>query len=452
MCKKSLLIPVFGLYRIQTARWFVHTHVPCVFFKKYSCTKSPRSPAPFFSFNLSTRFASMYSRKTILCSIIAVAVGILAIGGLLWFDPSQQPLPQANHFSAERAAPASAQPAANVAISPPHTAADAATSAPAAGKPLANPAAQHEQALQNTEQEPGWPRQITDSRGTTTVLPQRPQRIVSLAPSVTQILRAIGADGALIAIPREGSDPSEDAALVRLPVYPSPSPEAVLSLRPDLLIGADITSAAAAERLRQDFNLPVIILSGNDYEGILADITRAGEATGQEAVASVLTQILSDQLATVQSEVAATHAKTGSPRPQALLFVGSSPDYAAGAGSYAANLLDIAGGENLALQLNQPWPQLSREFVLEANPQVLIFAVNANDITSTEDAPGRSEQLSASLRDHPLWRQLDAVRNDRIYVIDQSLINVPSPTVGEALNRLRAIIRDVQANPPQASK
>lgn len=436
----------------------------------------------------------MYSPKTIRYAVLAALLGILAVTGLLLIEHRTQAPEAATVRATAATAPTSPHRQANGNL-PEHTASHPApddTPPPSSATNLSGsfPFAD----TKAPAPEAGWPRHITDARGTTTTLEHSPQRIISLAPSATQILRSIGGDAALVAIPREGSDPSEAESLVRLSVYPAPSPESVLSLRPDLLVGADITSPAVADRLRA-LGLPVIILSGNDYTGIVADIVRTGAATGFEATATILADALVAQRNQIEAKngappapsstatdglaraPTAPHASavpllpdallhpptsvasatdiapppinlaetsTTAARPRTLLFISQTPDYVAGSGSYASDLLKIAGAENLALKLKQPWPQLSREFILEANPHLLIFAVSQPLLSTAPGAPGRSEELTAYLQGDPLWSQLDAVRNNRVYAIDQSLLSVPGPHIGETLLQLHTIIQDAK--------
>lgn len=386
------------------------------------------------------------------------------------------------------------------------------TTATAAAKATDATAAARSPATPNSVEAEAWPRNIVDGRGDLTQLPRPPQRIFSLAPNATQILRAIGADAMLVAIALEGSDPAEAPELTKLSVYPAPSAEAVLALQPDIIIGADITSTRVASRLR-GLGLKVIILNSTGYDGILEDIRRAGSATGTGDVAQIVVEALQSVRTRVEKSRAA--ASTQHPAPSALLFLGGALEYAAGGDSYTGDLLQIAGAHNLAETLPQAWPLLSTEFILKANPQVLIFSlptdaisfaplgvaraakageavnvVDAADVLKTAEATaspalkntenkgteatgaettnadggnsiaaaiaaipptpadamlvGTSEALSQRLREDPIWGQLQAVRSNRIYAIDQNLLNVPGPHVGEALLQLHAIVLAAQ--------
>jgi len=285
--------------------------------------------------------------------------------------------------------------------------------------------------------EPGFPKTITDGRGAQVVIEGQPQRIVSLAPSTTQWLRELDAPDRLVGVTPhcEVGEDAEGAA--RLAVHPSPSFEKILDLNPDLIVAADIADPKDVARLRE-LGQTVLVLNNDRFDGVLRDGQTLGEAIGASGQARETIAELEADRAAVAASIANREASE-----QVLLALGTKLDYVAGPGSYADNLLQLAGAENAAAEAKSMWPKLSREAVIGADPGVII--VTHALAAGTENA--RAEVLAA-LRDDPVWRHLSAVKAGRVGVVDSTLMNVPGPRIGEALRSLHAAIEAAASGEP----
>lgn len=291
---------------------------------------------------------------------------------------------------------------------------------------LVEPVLEQHFAAGNSDKTAQYPMTLVDGRGDQMTLAKQPETVISLAPSTTQWMQKLGAENLLIGA-TEHCEISGDYEVTRYPVYPEPSYEALVAAAPDLIITADIADPRHVAKMRQ-LGLPVLVLNHDGFDGVVSDGQTLGAAISRvDAAQNVMAQLQADRQA-----VADSVATRESP-PKVLLTLNTKLDYVAGPGSYADDLLQLAGANNVASEAGAMWPQLSREAILSADPDVII-------VTSTlgqDEAQARADALAA-LREDPIWRELSAVKNGRVEVIDSQLMNVPGPRMGEALKTVAA--------------
>ena len=265
-----------------------------------------------------------------------------------------------------------------------------------------------------------FPLEISDSVGNTVTLETPPLRIASLSAGHTEILYAIGAGDQVAVVDSTSDCPQEANGLPKVDAF-SPSVEAIAELEPDLVIiffdPGDLQSSL------QGLDIPVLNLaSPSSVEGVYDQIELLGEATGQVDEAT-------DLVADMQAAVQEIRSEIGDVADGPTVFHEIDNTYfTAGPGSFIADLYDILGAGNIADATGQPFPQMSVEAIIEADPEVIILA--------DEDA-GESAD---TVRDRPGWGSVSAVRNDRIYVVDPNIVSRPGPRLVEALRTLAAYL------------
>ncbi len=277
-----------------------------------------------------------------------------------------------------------------------------------------------------------YPMALTDGRGDETVIPVEPQRIVSLAPSATEILIKMGQGDRLVAVTEHCDVPENLGDLPRLSVYPSPPFEAVAALEPDLILLADITNAADVRRLRR-LGMPALVLNSVGYDGVMDDVNLTGQALDQQQAAWDISAKMQATRDGVRKNLA---AKPNWQAPRTVIFTDYEWQYAAGAGTFGDGLITEAGGVNIAAEAGSGWPQLSREFLLEADPEVILYSSPGGGNGTLIDGAALSDY-----RGDPIWSQLSAVKNGRVYFIDAKQFSVPGPRVAEALKQVANAIQ-----------
>jgi len=248
-------------------------------------------------------------------------------------------------------------------------------------------------------------------------LPAPAQRIVSLAPSITESLFAIGADDQVCGVTDFCTYPSTAQKKAHVGGMTNPNIERIVNLKPDLIL------LSMEGNTRRDFEqltslgTPVFVSNPRNLGDIRHSIEQLGVLTGHEQEASALT-------ASLQARAERVRIPSGSRRTTVLLLISLEPLFAAGRNTFIDDLLRHAGGENLAASAPGTYPALSREAVLVQDPAVIIL---------TSDLAPENGSLLVRF---PEWEQLTAARIGRVYRIDPDLVSRPGPRALDGLELL----------------
>jgi iron complex transport system substrate-binding protein len=248
-----------------------------------------------------------------------------------------------------------------------------------------------------------------------------PRRIVSLAPSVTETLFALGVGDRVVGVSSYCDYPEAATHIDKVGTFLQPNVERILARRPDLVIAVPSPgNRAPVERLR-DLGLRVLIVNPERIAEILDAIRGIADAVGEPDAGARL-------IADIERDVRAVEARVAGATPvRTLLLVGRAPFVAAGAGTYQDELVTRGGGVNIAAQTGQHWPNLSLEYIVAQAPQVIIDA----SMGSEEAADGGA--AVALWNDFPT---LPAVRDHRIHGYRAYELLRPGPRVAETLARV----------------
>ncbi len=246
----------------------------------------------------------------------------------------------------------------------------------------------------------------------------RPQRIVSLSPSVTEILYGIGAWPQVIAVSQYCTYPDDVKNKPRVNGWDKTNLEQVMALKPDFVIGVDAQEPFLRDKLT-GLGVRSLFVKSQSLADILASIAEIGRATGHEKEAT-------DLSAKTQGEIDAVRKAVGnSPRPRVLCVVDRVPGtirdlYTATRGSYLDELISIAGGESIAPQAEHGYGKITKEAVLTLDPEVVIDMVQGSKGNFGEDPVAVWSELS----------EIRAVRDKRIYSMTDPSVIHPSQFVG----------------------
>lgn len=232
----------------------------------------------------------------------------------------------------------------------------------------------------------------------------RPLRVITLAPSITEIVLELGARDRLVGVSRYDDAPDVQG-LQRVGGYLDPSPEAILALRPDLLIAQPSPGNRAPVEQLSRLGVPVLVLPLGNVAEVLASVRAVGEALGDAPAGEAAARRIEAGLAEVRA------ISANRPRTRALVVYTWQPLVAAGPGSFADELLIIAGAENAAPKGGNAYPTLSAEAALVSDPAVVIDASGGHGAGTP--LPGWSARLrkpasNALFRPGP--RLVEAVR------------------------------------------
>jgi len=276
-----------------------------------------------------------------------------------------------------------------------------------------------------------YPLTLTDDAGREVTLDSRPQRIVSLAPSNTEIVCALGACDSLVGIPEyQVGYPDDVAATVAdLPIVVSYGPvdrEAIVATEPDLVLAAgnELTSSEDIDALTE-LGLPVIALYPESLDEVSADIELVGEALDAQAEAAEVTEGMAQTIADVEAAVAGEHT----PRTFYEVSVFEGTIYTAGENSFLASLIETAGGDPITGDAVST--AIPLEDLVTADPELIVLGDAAYDRSI------KAETVAA--RDG--WAEMTAVVEGRVVPLPEDiLITRPGPRITEGLEALARVI------------
>ena len=261
---------------------------------------------------------------------------------------------------------------------------------------------------------------VKDAAGRTVNLKGIPKRIVSLSPSNTEILYELGLGDQLVGDTEFCDYPPEAKAKPKVGGFSNVDIEKVVSLNPDLVLASNLHVAKTVPAL-EAVGLSVFVADPQNLDDISASVVTLGGITGKQKEAEAIRGRMQASLKLTTDKV-----KELSPKPRVFWMIGTGHQlYTAGPGSFAQDLIEKAGGANIAANATTKWPQLSVEAIVQADPEVIVL-------------PGKEGEATAGgLRADPAWKGVSAVKNNRfVFVPDEAIVNRPVPRVVEGVAAL----------------
>jgi iron complex transport system substrate-binding protein len=262
--------------------------------------------------------------------------------------------------------------------------------------------------------------------GTEITLEQEPRSIVSLSPTATEMLWAVGAGGQVVAVDDQ-SDYPEDVPTSKLSGY-QPNVEAILEYEPDLVIAADDTDDLVAGL--EKAQVPTLLLpSAADLDEAYSQIERVGQATGHAEEAA---EVVAETRTGIEEAVAAAPDATG-----VRYFHELTPDlYTTTSDTFIGEVYGLFGLQNIADQAKggDDYPQLSGEFVVGAEPDLVFLADSECCGVAAKDVAKR-----------PGWEQVPAVVQDQVHVVDEDVASRWGPRVLDFVVNIAEILEQREA-------
>lgn len=258
-----------------------------------------------------------------------------------------------------------------------------------------------------------YPLTIKDQAGTTVTIKQQPKRIVSLVPSDTEILYALGDGKQVVGVTANDDYPKQVKSLPKVGDM-TINAEQVLALKPDLVLASSLNGKETIDKLRQ-LGLTVFVLDANSIKQVYKSIDLVGQITNQLQNSDQLIGNMEKEKLRIFQEVAQV-----SQNKHVKVWLESDPTlYTAGSGTLLNELVTIAGGDNVAKSL-KGWPQVSAEQVVKWNPDVIISMYGD----------------TSAIRKRAGWSTIKAVKENHIYIIDPDLVSRPGPRISQAISQL----------------
>ena len=280
-----------------------------------------------------------------------------------------------------------------------------------------------EEAKPEAEELPDFPLTIVDDLGRTVEIERLPQRIVSLAPSNTEILFALGLEDKIVGTTDYCDYPEAAKSKPRVAGYSTPNLEKVVSVQPDLILAEAIHEKTVLPALEK-LGLTLIVMSAESLDTVLNDIRLVGQINGRSKAAARLTDSLNGR---IQAVVPKTATLTPEQRLKVLYVVWYDPIWTMGRETFINDLIWNAGGVNIFADDFEKSRVVSLEAIIQKNPQVIIVS----GMGTTGDL------IYNNIKSETRLSQIDAMLNNRIYKIsDANLIERPGPRIVDGLEEI----------------
>lgn len=257
-----------------------------------------------------------------------------------------------------------------------------------------------------------FPLTVIDFQNRAVTVPVRPERIVSIGPSITEFLFALGVGSRVVGADDFSDEPAAARQLEKVGGI-KVNFEKVVSLRPDLVLSVKFSDGTIEKLVGA--GLLVLVVDPQTAGDVARTAVLVGRVVGSDGDAMARD---------IQKRVDDVRAKTSAAaKPRVYHEIDASDPtkiFTVGPGSYIHDLIEIAGGQNVAARATSAYPQLSAEEILRSDPEIIVLAA--------ADYSAKPEQVAARAG----WSAISAVKNDRIVSIAPNLINRPGPRVGEA--------------------
>ncbi|WP_110515142.1 ABC transporter substrate-binding protein [Herpetosiphon llansteffanensis] len=268
-----------------------------------------------------------------------------------------------------------------------------------------------------------YPLTIKDSLGREVTLQAAPSRIVSLAPSNTEMLFAVGAGDALVGVTKYCNYPEAAKSIDQIGGFSakSISLETIVALKPDVVFSGDESQQTVIDALAQA-NIPVIAIKAENFAAVYENINLIGQATNHPSEAA---QVVADMQTRIDAVTAKTSTIATADKLSVFYEVYDEPLMTAGPQTFIGQLIELAGGVNIFAELSEEYPEISAEEVLNRQPAVII------------GPDTRSEKFSAEIiAQRPGWSEIKAVKDGKVLVLNGDILSRPGPRLADALEAI----------------
>jgi len=276
------------------------------------------------------------------------------------------------------------------------------------------------------EELPNFPLTVTDDLDREVTIEKMPQRIISLAPSNTEILFALGLGDKVVGVTQYCDYPEAAKSKPRVAGYSTPALEKVVSLEPDLILADAIHEKTVLPALEKQ-GLTVIVMAAKSLNTVLQDITLVGQIMGKSKAAARLVDGLSDR---IEAVTAKTRNLTPEERPKVLHVIWHDPIWTMGSETFIDDLIQKAGGVNIFADEFKKSRVVSMEAVVDRNPQVILVSGMGTN----------PKLIYNSIKSDPRLDGVEAIVKERIYQLDGDLVERSGPRIVDGLEQVAKLI------------
>ncbi|MBE0067924.1 helical backbone metal receptor [Thermoanaerobacterium thermosaccharolyticum] len=259
--------------------------------------------------------------------------------------------------------------------------------------------------ITKTEVKVTFPLKITDFMGRQVTIKKEPKRIVSLSPSTTELIYAIGAGNDVVGVTNYDDYPPEVKSVAKVGGYEGPNIEAILAQKPDIVFASNLSGKDQMDTIEKS-GIPVVVLEAQNINQIYDSIKILGEITGNVEKGNEIISSMKDKIKEINDKV------KDLPKVNVFYVVDTNGNWTAGKGTFIDELITLAGGNNVASDANG-WAQYSMEKLVQKNPDVIITSQHATNANNIKNMPG--------------YKDTKAAKDGKIFIIsNDDIITKPS--------------------------
>jgi len=260
-----------------------------------------------------------------------------------------------------------------------------------------------------------------------------PQRIVSLAPSLTETVFALGLGDRLVGVSVYCDYPPAAQRIDRVGTFITPNVEAIVAKRPDVILAVPSPGNRSPVESLERLGFKVVVVDPLSLDGIKESLLTIGGQLGKPERAKELVEAIDRQIESVRARV------SGAPSRRVLMVVGETPLIVAGGATVQDELIHLAGGVNLGAAAGKDWPHVSIEYAISSAPEVIIDSTMGSEVRAGEDS------ATAFWKAFPM---IPAVKEGRIFGYKAYEVLRPGPRIGEALEMIARFIHPERFDVP----
>jgi len=275
-------------------------------------------------------------------------------------------------------------------------------------------------------EEPTFPLTVTDQAGRNVTITAEPQKIISLAPSNTEIIYALGLEDRLVGVTTYCDYPEEALNKPKIGDIINPDIEKILTIRPDLILALETAHLKEITPRLEGLGLTVLTLEPQSLEEVLEAITLLGKCTGKDAEAS---QLVSSMRTRINAVTGKTANLPEAQKPRVLYMMWHRPVFVVAGGSLQDELIKLAGGINVAQGWGDKVAMVGLEPIIGANPQIILADLGM----------GIGDLILQFARTEPTLAGVDARINGRVYGANTKLTGIPGPRIVDGLELMAGL-------------
>lgn len=263
---------------------------------------------------------------------------------------------------------------------------------------------------------------VIDDYGRTIKIGEVPKRIVSVAPTPTEILFSVGAGDLVVGVDDYSDYPAATKNITKVGSFEL-NVEVILSLRPDLVVSSDLVPLQQLQQL-EDRGIPYVILAARTIQDVFKDIKLVGLITNHIDDANALVTDLQQRLDAVSAKTSDANLT------RSRVYLEFYPMWTYGPDSFGDDLIARAGGVNIAANTSAEYVPVTDEFVIAQDPEIIVYTVGMNYNGTTP------ETIAA----RPGWSGISAISSGKVYSIDDNLVSRYGPRIVDGLEELAKIL------------